>query len=281
MGRSYVWYYSQSNATFGIDNWCRTSNSSWCKICIFSHPVNHIVFLLLIGGRKFWDHLWHERICAGPFDGASDHVLHSGQRVDVLATQHHGVEGQDGPGDVHDDWDEERLLEDEVDLTNFQKLTFLHQVRGYWGSSSWCSSGRRLHVWLWQLVSLYDEQEHLGGLDSFPSCRYWRTSLGYRHSVSSGSWGLRKNLKKNCQHCVQEGGAVEIIFDLIAFELDPNRTHQAGFFTPDFAHMWMNPGDSTWKNRSGLALTPGSGLRSSDWQMRWFTSEFSTSLFKS
>ena len=44
MGRSYVWYYSQSNATFGIDNWCRTSNSSWCKICIFSHPVNHISF---------------------------------------------------------------------------------------------------------------------------------------------------------------------------------------------------------------------------------------------
>ena len=170
MGRSYVWYYSQSNATFGIDNWCRTSNSSWCKICIFSHPVNHIVFLLLIGGRKFWDHLWHERICAGPFDGASDHVLHSGQRVDVLATQHHGVEGQDGPGDVHDDWDEERLLEDEVYIINFQKLSFLHQVCGYWGSSGWCSSGRRLHVWLWQLVSLYDEQEHLGGLDSFPSC---------------------------------------------------------------------------------------------------------------
>ena len=196
MGRSYVWYYSQSNATFGVDNWCRTSNSSWCKICIFSHPVNHIVFLLLIGGRKFWDHLWHERICAGPFDGASDHVLHSGQRVDVLATQHHGVEGQDGPGDVHDDWDEERLLEDEVYIINFQKLSFLHQVRGYWGSSGWCSSGRCLHVRLWQLVSLYDEQEHLGGLDSFPSCRYWRTSLGYRHSVSSGSWGLRKYLKK-------------------------------------------------------------------------------------
>ena len=114
LGRSYIWYHRESNATSSANNWCRTSNSSWCKICIFSHPVNHIVFLLLIGGRKFWDRLWHERICAGPFDGASDHVLHSGQRVDVLATQHHGVEGQDGPGDVHDDWDEERLLEDEV-----------------------------------------------------------------------------------------------------------------------------------------------------------------------
>ena len=67
----------------------------------------------------------------------------------------------------------------------------------------------------------------------------------------------------------QEEGAVEIIFDLIGFELDPEKSHQSGFFTPDFAHMWMNPGDITWKNRSGLALTPGSGLRPDDWRMRW------------
>ena len=32
--------------------------------------------------------------------------------------------------------------------------------------------------------------------------------------------------------------------------------------------MWMNPGDTTWKNRSGLALTPGSGLRPDNWRMR-------------
>ena len=67
----------------------------------------------------------------------------------------------------------------------------------------------------------------------------------------------------------QEEGSVEIIFDLIGFELDPEKSHQSGFFTPDFAHMWMNPGDATWKNRSGLALTPGSGLRPDTWRMRW------------
>ena len=66
----------------------------------------------------------------------------------------------------------------------------------------------------------------------------------------------------------QEEGTVEIIFDLVGFELDPEKSHQSGFFTPDFAHMWMNPGDATWKNRSGLALTPGSGLRPDDWRVR-------------
>jgi len=68
---------------------------------------------------------------------------------------------------------------------------------------------------------------------------------------------------------VEEEGTVEIVFDLIGFELDPERSHQSGFFTPDFAHMWMNPADPTWKNRSGLALTPGSGLRPDEWRMRY------------
>ena len=67
----------------------------------------------------------------------------------------------------------------------------------------------------------------------------------------------------------QEEGSVEIVFDLIGFELDPEKSHQSGFFTPDFAHMWMNPADPTWKNRSGLALIPGSGLRPDEWRMRY------------
>ena len=41
------------------------------------------------------------------------------------------MEGQDGPGDVHDDGNEERLLEDEVGLTNLLSKVIV-SLSGMW-----------------------------------------------------------------------------------------------------------------------------------------------------
>ena len=55
-------------------------------------------------------------------------------------------------------------------------------------------------------------------------------------------------------HKLQENGNLEILFNLIGFELTPSLEQTAGFFLPDISLMWLSPDEanSEWKTRSWL-----------------------------
>ena len=52
------------------------------------------------------------------------------------------------------------------------------------------------------------------------------------------------------------------------FELTPTNKHQAAFFTPDVALMWVDCQSFEWKNKRNLAVSMMTGDRPEAWRMR-------------
>jgi hypothetical protein len=63
---------------------------------------------------------------------------------------------------------------------------------------------------------------------------------------------------------------MEIVFNLIGFNLDPADLRQSAFLTPDRAMLWLTPEDTCWKNRTNLVMVIGigPGHRGNDWRAR-------------
>merc|ERR1719410_1761926 len=70
----------------------------------------------------------------------------------------------------------------------------------------------------------------------------------------------------------QVGGAIEVVFDLVGFEMDPAVKKQAQYMTPDQAILSLDPSNHEWQDGSILALGFGSTSRPSDWRVRYMGS---------
>jgi len=70
----------------------------------------------------------------------------------------------------------------------------------------------------------------------------------------------------------QVGGAIEVVFDLVGFEMDPAVKKQAQYMTPDQAILSLDPSNHEWQDGSILALGFGSSTRPSDWRVRYMGS---------
>ena len=63
-------------------------------------------------------------------------------------------------------------------------------------------------------------------------------------------------------------GSLDIVFDLVGFELDLGLQSQTAFFTPDMALFFVNPNDTEWKNGTDLVLSMTSTPRPENWKVR-------------
>ena len=63
-------------------------------------------------------------------------------------------------------------------------------------------------------------------------------------------------------------GSLDIVFDLVGFELDLSLKSQTAFFTPDMALFFVNPTDIDWKNGTDLILSMTSTPRPENWKVR-------------
>ena len=63
-------------------------------------------------------------------------------------------------------------------------------------------------------------------------------------------------------------GSLDIVFDLVGFELDLSLQSQTAFFTPDMALFFVNPTDIDWKNGTDLILSMTSTPRPENWKVR-------------
>ena len=80
------------------------------------------------------------------------------------------------------------------------------------------------------------------------------------HFVVIRQSSLRVKMKVN--------GSLDIVFDLVGFELDLSLQSQTAFFTPDMALFFVNPTDIDWKNGTDLILSMTSTPRPGNWKVR-------------
>ena len=63
-------------------------------------------------------------------------------------------------------------------------------------------------------------------------------------------------------------GSLDIVFDLVGFQLDLGLQSQTAFFTPDMALFFVNPNDTEWKSGTDLVLSMTSTPRPENWKVR-------------
>ena len=67
---------------------------------------------------------------------------------------------------------------------------------------------------------------------------------------------------------IKVNGSLDIVFDLVGFELDLSLKSQTAFFTPDMALFFVSPNDTDWKNGTDLVLSMTSTPRPENWKVR-------------
>ena len=67
---------------------------------------------------------------------------------------------------------------------------------------------------------------------------------------------------------IKVNGSLDIVFDLVGFELDLSLGSQTAFFTPDMALFFVSPNDTNWKSGTDLVLSMTSTPRPENWKVR-------------